>query len=278
MPLPSRQLVAAFALGLWGCLNNSPPPAAPTDLQQNVKWFWTNSDAAQDTDLLSAAGKLSTAAGASAWTMAVEGQSTAHLANADVIAFVTDQSTDPDPARPLLVINEFNCTQAQLEKVLTTDDQNSLFPKTYDKYVRTDDYNRDDFLAKKIDLATWSNEVDLTFSFVNDSYTSTVKGSLRRIPKADSTFAQSDVLIARTWLPAPATFLPGATSYYKQDYEIEIFWEQSPGRMFHAYGMWRQIKIGGSINLTLDDNSFMNLVLNNLVNWDTSVEKLCATM
>ena len=65
-----------------------------------------------------------------------------------------------------------------------------------------------------------------------------------------------------------------STSYFKQDYQIEVFWEQSPGRIFHGYGMWRDIKVGG-FNLTIEDNGFLNIVLDNLVAWDTRTAELC---
>src|SRR5262249_35105782 len=149
-----------------------------------------------------------------------------------------------------LVVNMFSCTQAQLEKVILADDQATLFPNSYDSYVRTDEYDAVAFASKHLDMATWTNSVSNTFP-VNDSYTSTLNGSLRRVPKDGTTFTNSDVLLARTWLPAPATFSASSASWFRHDYEIEIFWEESPGRVFHVYGMWRDVKVG-SFNLTLN--------------------------
>ena len=60
----------------------------------------------------------------------------------------------------------------------------------------------------------------------------------------------------------------------RQDYEIEMFWAPSPGKMFHVYGMWRDVKIG-SVGLTLDDNGLMNMELDGLVSWDDKTAKLC---
>jgi hypothetical protein len=269
----TRPRYVCALIALSACLNKTPPPAVPDDLQQNVRWFWTFSDDATDMELVGAAQKLIPAAHPDTWMKALEGQSTAHLTTDDVKGFVTDKATDPSPTRPLLVVNRFSCTQAQLEKVILNGDQATLYPGSYDKYVRTDDYDRAAFDARKLNFATWSEEVDNTFP-VNDSYTSTVGGSLRRVPKDGTTLTNSDMLVARTWLPAPATFSASSSSYYRQDYEIEMFWETSPGTMFHVYGMWRDIK-DGSFNVTLDDNGFMNLVLDNLVKWDGKTEKLC---
>jgi hypothetical protein len=278
MPRPSAlriQLLAAVLVLNGACLcNTNAPPPVPEGIQEQVHWFWTNGDSADDNDLRDAAAKLATAANATTWTQPVKGQSSAHLDAMDVMGFETDTSNDPAVAKPLLVVNEFDCTQAQLEKVLLNDDQSDQFPGDYSKYVRTDSYDRSQWDAKTINMATWSNEIDISFPFpVNDSDTSTVKGSLRRIPKQDATFAQSDVLIARTYLPAPAVFPQGSGNYYKQDYEIEIYWEQSPGKMFHVYGMWRDVKLAG---FTLNDGILLNDVLDNLVNWDGTVQQLCA--
>ena len=66
-----------------------------------------------------------------------------------------------------------------------------------------------------------------------------------------------------------------STSSLTQNYEIEVFWEQSPGRVFHAYGMWREVTVGG-FNLTIEDDGFFNLMLTNLIDWDTKTSALCA--
>jgi hypothetical protein len=38
--------------------------------------------------------------------------------------------------------------------------------------------------------------------------------------------------------------------------------------------MWRDIKAGG-FNLSIEDNGFMNIVLDNLVKWDDQTAVLC---
>lgn len=268
-----RPLFVCALLALTACFNKAPPPAAPGDLQQNVRWFWTNSDDATDADLLAGIGKLITASHPDTWSKAVKGQSSVHLTNPDISPFVTDKSTDPAPTRPLLVVNEFDCTQAQLEKVLLNDDQATLYPGSYGKYVRTDTFDKAAWSANTLNLAEWTSAIDNTFP-VNDNFSLVSGGSLRRVPKDGTTLSESDLLIARTWLLAPATFSAGSASWYRQDYEIEMFWAPSPGKMFHVYGMWRDVKIG-SVGLTLDDNGLMNMELDGLVSWDDKTAKLC---
>ncbi len=162
-----------------------------------------------------------------------------------------------------------------LTKILSSSDQFDLYAGVWDSFDRTNNDDADSFNAGTIAKMSWTANVKVTFP-VNDSYTSVVDGSLRMVaPSATST--HGPMLLARTWLTAPGVFGSGSSSYYKQDYEIEIFWEQTPGKIFHAYGMWRDVKIG-SLNWTLDTNAFLNDVLGNLVSWDDKTEALCAKM
>ena len=107
---------------------------------------------------------------------------------------------------------------------------------------------------------------------IDDQYDALIKGSLRRIPGAAP--GGGDVLAYRSALPAPATFRGNSTSYFRQDYQLEIYWEQEPGKIFHSYGMWREMKVGG-FNLTTEDNGMFNILIDNLQKWDVPTEELC---
>lgn len=85
----------------------------------------------------------------------------------------------------------------------------------------------------------------------------------------------SDVLLTRVWLTAPAVFGANSTSFFNQNYEVHIYWEQSPGRILHAVGVWREVKIG-AIDKTLEDDDFFTANLNELVDWDAKTASLCA--
>ncbi|MFT3711393.1 MAG: hypothetical protein QM817_27485 [Archangium sp.] len=268
-----RVLPAICFLLFTGCLNSTPPSLAPDAVDANLRWFWVNGDSADDATLIDAASKLSVGGKADTRTSPLKGQMRERLASED-LKNVGLEANDPSTARGLIVVNLFDCTLDKLTNILIAQDQITQYPDVYKSYVRS--YTNDDanFRSRGSDLITW--QVDLSAALpVDDVYTSLIKGGVRRVRSTAESATKGDFLITRTWLTAPATFPSTSTSYFKQDYQIEVFWEQSPGKIFHAYGMWRDIKVGG-FNLTIEDNGFMNIVLDNLVKWDTRTAELCA--
>lgn len=261
-----------MAVGLGACAKQE-VPLAPDAIDANVKWFWVNGDAADDTTILDAARKLAVAGKADSRTMPFKGQHRERL-TPEELAPVGLQMNDPSKARGLLVVNLFDCRLDVLQDILAATDQSTLYPDVYLSNVRTFSNDHDGYLGKQQQTLDWRSDIAIEFP-VGDNYTSVVGGSLRRIPApADGTFP-SDIVLARTWLTAPAQFSAESTSYFRQDYQMEIFWEQTPGKIFHAYGMWREVAVGG-FNITLEDDQFFTLMLNNLVDWDTTTSKLCA--
>jgi hypothetical protein len=266
-----RLATSLVALSIIACA--PPPQPAPAALDANVEWFWTHADDETDAVISDSAATLSTAGKADTRVDPLKARSRVTLTPAE-LAPVDLQTNDPSTARGILMVDVFSCSLDKLASILSDPAQATLYPNTWDKYVRTLTGDRDAFLGKTATRLTWDAEVDITFP-VADSYTSTMKGSLRRVhPPAAQ--VPSDIILARTWLAAPAHFLTASSaSYVKQDYELEIFWEQRPGTIFHAYGMWRDVKVGG-FDYTLDNNDFFTIVSNNLVDWDTKTAALCA--
>jgi hypothetical protein len=269
---PSR-LATAATLVFLACA--PPPQPAPAALDANVEWFWVHADSESDSVIADSAATLAVAGKAATRTTKdpLKARSRVTL-TADELAPVNLTTNDPSTAKGLLAVDVFPCTLDKLESILSDPEQATLYPSTWDTYVRTMKGDRAAFLAKTAATVSWDAEVDITFP-VADSYTSTMKGSLRRVhPPAGQ--VPSDLILARTWLAEPAHFLTASsTSYVKQDYEIEIFWEQTPGTIFHAYGMWRDVKVGG-FNYTLADDNFFTIVVNNLVDWDNKTAAICA--
>lgn len=264
-----------MCVGALGCLDKTPPPVAPSAIDQNLKWFWNNGQSVDDATLIDGAAKLAVAGKADTRTTPLKGQMPSRLEKSD-LTVVNLELNEPASARGLLVVNLFDCTLDKLEKILSAADQKAQYDGVYDAYSRTFSTDAAAFADKRTNVLNW--DIDLKASLpVNDTYSSHLKGGLRRVPAAASSATKGPFLIARTWLTAPAEFGKDSTSYFKQDYQIEVFWEQSPGRIFHAYGMWREIKDGG-FNLTLEDDGFMNIVLDNLVKWDDTTVSLCKKM
>ncbi|MFZ5444568.1 MAG: hypothetical protein ACOZQL_31535 [Myxococcota bacterium] len=265
-----RRALLVLVLSASGCLNNTPPELAPEAIDENLRWFWVHGDAATDAELIDAAGKLSIAGKADTRTTALKGGLRRRLEAADIAPFgLTD--TDPSTARGLLVVNLFDCSLGKLENILIAQDQASQYLDVYKSYTRTYTTDADAFRARTSDVIQWTVDVKAALP-VEDVYTSTLKGGVRRVKAPAESATKGDFLVARTWLTAPATFVANSGNYFKQDYQLEVFWEQAPGRIFHAYAMWRDIK---AVGLTIEDDGFMNLVLDNLVKWDDRTAELC---
>lgn len=260
-----------FALAS-GC-NTTPPELAPAEVDHNLRWFWVHGDSADDATLLDGAGKLAVAGKADTRTGPLKGQMRNRLEPAD-LAGVGLEANDPSAARGLLVVNLFACTLDKLEAILIALDQKAQYEGVYDSYARTYTSDADAYRARTASRLAWDVDVQASLP-VADTYTSQLRGGIRRVPGPTDGPTKGDFLVTRTWLTAPATFPASSPSHFKQDYQVEVFWEQAPGRIFHGYGMWRDILVGG-FGLSIEDDGLVNIVLDNLVKWDDETARLCA--
>lgn len=266
-------LLAAFVGAFTACLDNTPPPTAPESLDGNMRWWFANQLSAGDADLVDGAQKLAVAGKAETRTGALKSQM-ARLEPADLASVGLEGVNDPAAARGFLIVNLYDCTLEKLAPILVSTAQATLYDGVYDAYERT--YTSDLGAWEAGGPARLSWDVTAKASLpIADTYTSHLQGGIRRIPAA-APGQGGDVLVTRTWLPAAAEFVdPASTSYFRQDYQVEVYWEQAPGRLFHAYGMWRELKVGG-FNLTTENDGMFNLLIDNLLKWDTKTAELCA--
>jgi hypothetical protein len=265
-----RWLCVSLVVSL-GCAPAVEP--APEGLSANVRWFWSRSDAADDATVLDATSKLSVAGKLDTFTTPSKAAQRERLAPAD-LAIVGLQTNDPSKARGLLVVNVFDCRMDVLADLLSADEQMTLYPDSWTSHVRQATSDRQAFLDKRAARYSWDADVSVTFP-IADAYQSKLKGTLRRVVAPADLGLGPEVLVARLWLTAPAVFPPSSTSAFNQNYEIEIFWEPTPGRIAHGYGMWREVKVG-AFNLTLEEEDLVKVTLDNLVSWDGKTAALCA--
>lgn len=267
-----RSVVLWMVLTSFSCA--PPPTPAPDGLADNVKWWWSNSAAATSAELSDAAGKLAAAGQASSRSTPYKGQG--KRLEPSELKVVGLESNDPSKARGLMIVNTYPCTLEKLEQILISREQHTLYPGVYDAYERTyaADGDRDAYLARTKPTLAWTVAMKVSLP-VDDQYSAQVKGSVTRITAPADGATKGPFLVARTHLPQAAAFKdPNSQSYFRQDYQIEVFWEESPGKIFHAYGMWREIRVGG-FGLTLEDNGMLAIVLDNLVKWDDQTIELC---
>lgn len=245
---------------------------APDDLDGNLRWFWAKSDGAKDAEVVEAALKLQTAGKADTLTADKPGRGFISRLSADDLTVVGKQDVDPAKARGFFITNVFPCTLDKLEPILSTLDQKAQYPEAYDAYTRTHTSDADAFLSRAAPTLSW--DVTLTAKLVTAPYTSNLKGGLRRVTPAMGSASFGPVLLARTWLTAPATFKnPDPATGFEQDYQIEVFWERAPGEMFHAYAMWRDLRLG--LGFTTEDNGLANTIMTGLIDWDKRTAELC---
>lgn len=267
-----RRFALLAPLCLAACLDQTPPETAPEEVDANLKWFWVHGDEAGDATLVDGANKLAVSGKADTRTAPLKGQMRNRLEPSDLVN-VGLEHNDPSTARGVILVNLFDCTLDRLAVILSAKDQKSQYADVYERYDRTFTVSDPEaFTGGSSDVITWNVATRVALP-LGDVYDSNLKGGLRRVKAPADGPTKGDFIIARTYLTEPAVFQnPDTTSYFRQDYQIELFWEQSPGRVFHAYGMWRDIK---TYDLTIEDNGFLNIVLDNLKKWDDGTEALC---
>ena len=101
---------------------------------------------------------------------------------------------DPAEARGWFILYRYECTLEDLEPILYSRHQDEQYPEAdYDDYSREYTSSLDDYTSGASETLTW--EVVIEGSYLNTAYTERLLGGLRR---------SDEVLMARTWLPAPA--------------------------------------------------------------------------
>jgi hypothetical protein len=256
------------------CLDRAPVTNAPEDLDGLVHWFWANSASATDSQLADAAQKLDVAAGGVDRTLSTAPTKGAltRLAVEELASVGLQDARNPAAARGMLLVNVFPCTLERLEPILYDVDQNAIY-SSYDSYSRRYTSDLDAYRARTSTTLSWDSEIEATM--VTSKYRESPKGDLRRLaPSAKVASAVGPVLVTRTWLPEPATFEVKDLTW-QQDYQIEVFYENTPGHVVHVYGMWREMKLR-AYGLTTEDDELANLTLSSLVDWDKTTAKHCA--
>lgn len=258
-------LSAACDFGTLDDLNSDQATQGGDELTSQARAIWSVYDAKKtDDDVKKAiAGIEGVVARAGSLPVTVKiGQ----LAPEDLAA-VGLQGKDPTHAQGMLLIKEIECSLDQLEKLVVAKNQTTLYPDLYDTYTRdyTSDVNA--FLggAATVD---WKTHYQATA--LSRTYQADVLGGARRVPSALPSGARA--LMDRAYLPAPATFTQGNDSAFDQDYQIELYYERSPGRTLHFYALWRQFNIS---TLTSESDLYINIVLGNLSDFDDRSTKIC---
>lgn len=170
-------------------------------------------------------------------------------------------------AQGMLVITELDCSLDQATRYVIAKNQADIYPKSYDKYERTFTSNAKDFANGAAPNVGWKTAY--TVSLLGRTYEAKLTGSARRITNGPN---GKPIILSRTILDAPATFIQGDDAEFNQDYQIEAYYEIGPQRVIHFYGMWREFRVS---SLSSRDNLYINTILGSLVDFDVRTSKVC---
>lgn len=263
------RLLVVMLLAVAALLTGCGVDPAPKDLQRLSKWFWVHYDDASDEELADGIIKLNAATKEAKADEPIKG-TVARLGKSD-LEVVGLSAKEPSRARGYVVVTEFPCKLAQLEKIVIALNQDELHPDTYKSYKR--EYTSDLAKYQSRDVSQLKWKVQLTTDpTIGAPATESLLGGSRYIRSIDSdTTPYGAFLISRTWLPEPAKFSEDGYAL-NQDYQIETWHERKPGRILHMFTVWRQ----GSFDVfDTEDDVFGNLMMNAFVDWDERVAELC---
>ena len=232
---------------------------APEDLDGLVHWLWDHHADEDDPGFEEALANLHTALDP------LEQSLTGDLT--DLSAEQTDGYSEEDPAlaRGLMLANPFSCTLTDLAPILYALDQDTQYPDAYTDYDRRYTSDLDAFTSGEVDRITW--EVTASAEMMAVAYSEDLIGGLREIPED----LGGPALVAWTWIPEPAVFEDDSRSW-SQDYQVEAWIEPVPGELWHVYGFWRQLELGG---LDMDNDGVASTTLDGMADWDDQTEALC---
>lgn len=250
-----------------GCASTKPVPA---DLDGLAHWFWQHYDAGTDEEIAEATVALHAAIDGDALKKAETGTLT-DLTTAEAELVPLDAPPDPAAARGMVLANVIGCTLEELEPILYALDQDQLYPDVYDAYGRVYTTDLDAYVAREAPQLGWQSDIEATI--LGSTYTERVLAGLRWSPAVEGSGDWGPVLLGRAWIPEPAAFEDENKSF-DQDFQLEIYWERSPGEVLHVYALWREMSYGSG--LTTDSDTVVGIILDNLVKWDDQTTALCA--
>lgn len=239
---------------------------APTGVEEIARWTWANYEAADDEAVADAIVKLHAELKDMPVDDSLEGSVDARLTREELEPVGLHEKNDPSKARGLLVATVIECPLAKVEPLIWALNQDELHPGTYDTYKREHTSSLDAFTSRQAPLLTWTTDLEATSPFGN-TYNSRLFGGARWVPESP----HGPVLLSRTVLPEPAKF-EDDDAYFRQDYQIELFYERAPGETVHVFAVWREMKVDG---LDSEGDTLVSFQMSSFVQWDERLEKLC---
>lgn len=271
--LGARMALATASLLAAACPLAPQIEPAPEDIKGLSHWFWVNFSTADDRALADAVVKLHSAAGYDNLTEPVRGL--LDDLTSDDLAPVEMSDRDPRPAQGMYLVNLFDCTLAKLESVLLDPDQGAIYDQIYTAFERTYTSDVDAFRSRATSVVTSRNYYEAQ-PMPAARYGATTHNVLRYIDSdPDVTLAHGPILLNRLHMPEPAHYFDTDANTFDLDFQIEVFYEPTPGRVAKFYPFWRHIVFSG-LGASTDDNWLIDQVLDGHVEWDVHTADACA--
>lgn len=273
---PHRRARIAIALALVlapACSCDPPIEPAPEDIKGLAHWLWSNYLTADDAALADAVAKLHGAAGYDSFSEPKRGL--LDDLTSDELAPVEMSDRDPRPAQGMYLVDLFDCTLGKLEPILYALDQGAKYSEVYLTFTRTYTSDIEEYKSRATNLATWDMYYEAQ-PLPAARYGVNTKGSIRYLgADPDVALPHGPVIVQRIYMPTPAHYFDTDANVFDLDFQIELFYEPTPGKVAKFYPFWRHMAFNG-VGASTDDNWIIDMVLDGQVDWDVRTAELCA--
>lgn len=240
---------------------------APSDIDGLSRWLWLNRQGASDQEIADAIRKLDVAAG----PLETDREETiSRLQPGDAKDSGTTFEGDIAKAAGMVLLNRIHCPLAKVEKLFVQKDQKALHAN-YITYDRTFDGVEADYLERRTNPFTWNSVYKL--QLLIPIFKPTVPGGVRFVPATmTGDGPKGPYLVGHAYFDGAAEVVSGGDDYFKQNYQVQVFYERAPGDVVHLYALWQELKVG---YLTSDGEDVASITLGSLKKSDDDYETHC---
>jgi hypothetical protein len=195
--------------------------------------------------------------------------------NQEELELVDKEDEDASKATGVFFGNLVNCSLKDIEPGVYAPNQDVLHPDTYASYDREYTSDKDAYEAGEVDTLTWYTTYEVEGLGAN--YTANLHGFIRYVDYIDDeSTPYGPIVISRGVLDQPAFFSESDERGLFQDYQMEVYFERSPGETVHFYTLWREMVYAGSADFSSE--TVQKFVLDGMLDWDEDTEERCADL
>jgi hypothetical protein len=245
------------------------PDPAPTELDELVHFFFSQTDDQEHERILEGADNLVAWYQSNAGSEdAVTGGVISDLSQAQIDA-LEELEWEPDPSlcAGVFVVSQLSCDLDSAAAISLEPNQTEVFEGNYQSYDRTWDSDPDCYVDGSCDGVDWTSIIEDNFvgNLGEMFYTMVVK--MRRSRDEDGV---PSALLIRSVMPDVAEEDVGFGGF-EQSYHLEAYVPNGAG-LIHLYGMW---SYGWAFESEHDDKMWFDQYLAGLEDFEVQLEDLC---